>query len=188
MSQTMNIPTLGLHDLKHVKMGNLDDCEHTNGGSLSNTHAMGCVEGNSVVSTPRSPPSGRTPRTPLRSTMSTLTSMHSPLRMVGTTSPCSVKIKASARLEGGLLVEMPASYSPKPNKVEGSAEFYPRELSFGNLLDNEGVQSRHTGHAQHPQPIGLPSKTDQEFDDSLPLSPRKRSRKCAPLRSSFGTA
>lgn len=189
MSQTVNVPILGLHDLAYLKVRDrMDADQHRQEGvALSNnTNPMGSA-GNSVASTPRS--SGPTPRTPMRSSPSALTAMHSPLRMVGKTSPCSIKIKTSTRLEGGLLVDMPASScSQNPKMREGSGDLYPRELSFGNLLDNDGVDSRNTARAQHPRPIGLCPKTDQnnEIGDSLPISPRKRSRKCAPLRSSFG--
>lgn len=175
MSQTSGVPMLGLHGLPQLKCMDTDIRNETNDNAVYG--ALG-LEGNiaSSESTPRKSSRQQTPRTPVAMNQTPLMSISSPLRMVGKASPCSVKLKGSSRLEGGFVVSNIQQKHPHD-------PCYPRELSFGNLLDNDSTDGRASGSNHFPRPIGLPKKVD-DASCMHPLSPRKRSRKAAPVRSS----
>jgi hypothetical protein len=168
MSQSTGAPMLGLHGLPPLKLNDHD--------TRIETHDMeGRSQSGSLESTPRKSSHQQTPRTPVVLNKTPLISISSPLRMVGKASPCSVKLKGSARLEGGHVV---ATFQPnRPDSL------YPRELSFGNLLENDSIDGKAPGSNHFPRPIGL-CPVRPEDASSMPLSPRKRSRKAAPVRAS----
>lgn len=172
MSQTTGVPMLHLHGLTPLKLKEHDTTKETN-------EIEGRIHNGSSESTPRKSSSQQqTPRTPVVMNQTPLMSISSPLRMVGKASPCSVKLKGSARLEGGYVVST--------GQQRQTDACYPRELSFGNLLENDSSDGRASGSNHFPRPIGLcplqPSRPEDA--SSLPLSPRKRARKAAPIRSS----
>jgi len=170
MSQT-SVPMIGLHGLPTLKLND----HHTIAETPNDVEGM--CQAASLDSTPRKSSRQQTPRTPIAMNQTPLMSISSPLRMVGKASPCSVKLKGSARLEGGYVVATVQQKQP-----EG---WYPRELSFGNLLENDSMDGPASGSNHFPRPIGLcPVQPKSEDASSMPLSPRKRSRKAAPVRSS----
>ena len=113
--------------------------------------------------------------------------MSSPLRLVGRTSPCSVKLLSGclSRIEGGNVTDFrtdsglsqyqsPAS-SPRKEMNSG---MYPRELSFANLLDNNAV-------ADELETCGDTDEVAAASACALPASPRKRPRKHTPVRAAI---
>ena len=187
MSQAANIPVLGLHHLAPLRISPDSHCDV--GMQQGSPHAISehghlgnSSETNSLVSTPRNHSGEGTPRTPTVSYQSPSVCLHSPLRLVGRASPCSIKLKSSARLEGGIIIQNDV---PVEKKIHGNG-FHPRELSFGNLLDTDGGTSDLS--KRRPKPIGLcpvhEHKVPVKQEVSLPISPRKRSRKRHPVRSS----
>lgn len=168
MSQTTGVPMLGLHGLPPLKLKDHDTRTETN-------DVEGKSQTGSLESSPRNYSRQHTPRTPVVLHKTPLMSISSPLRMVGRASPCSVKLKGSARLEGGHVVAT--------LQTSQSDASYPRELSFGNLLENDSTEGKVPGSNRFPKPIGL-CPVRQEDSSSMPLSPRKRSRKAAPVRAS----
>ena len=112
--------------------------------------------------------------------------MSSPLRDVGRTSPCSVKLVPGclSRIQGGQVTDFRTNFglhqclSPvsSPRREMGSG-MYPRELSFANLLEGNVTAD------------GLLSYGDAEEgsggkESTFAVSPRKRPRKHAPVRAS----
>lgn len=59
-------------------------------------------------------------------------------------------------------------------------EMYPRELSFGNLLDNDGDSTRVAIEDDHPKPIGLVA-------GSHSASPRELTQSSAQMRTSLAS-
>lgn len=183
-SQATGLPMLNLHGLTPVKVRDDDTAREMNDHAMLVTREFdGGSHDTSLDSTPRKSSTQQTPRTPLAMNHTHVVCISSPLRMVGKASPCSVKLKGSARLEGGFVV------SNMPKTRADTQGYYPRELSFGNLLDNDGTDVKASGSNHVPRPIGLcpmqpPKKIEASSSVSLPLSPRKRSRKNAPIRSS----
>lgn len=112
--------------------------------------------------------------------------MSSPLRHVGRTSPCSVKLVPGclSRIEGGHVTDFRTNFglhqyqSPvsSPRREIGGG-MYPRELSFANLLEGnmpaDGLLS-----------YGGTDEGSGEKDGTFSASPRKRPRKHAPVRAS----
>lgn len=182
------------------------------------------IEGSTPRSavTPMGTPLG-TPRSPVPPS-----AMQSPLKMVGLASPCSVRVRQSSRLEGSTVIkpikkeEMMHTPSMIPHAKEDGVipnarhgqqmnvsnapltmlrhwnGLQPRELSFGNLLENNDTDSELIGmhDISKGRPIGL--KVHQSRKISVDAqrrsvvtdktwkqcSPRKRSRKSEmPMRA-----
>lgn len=141
----------------------------------------------SPITSPR-PAFASSPQTPPHPIMGSERTrcMSSPLRLVGRTSPCSVKLVPGclSRIQDGHITDFRTDFGlqqyqslvSSPRREMGGG-MYPRELSFANLLEGTVTADELLSYVDTEE--GSAGR-----ESSFSASPRKRPRKHAPVRAS----